>query len=63
MLESVRLIMKVSIIAFTDNGMEIAYILSNSLSSANPSKETFQRAQKDSFTYYNNLKFGLGSLA
>ena len=34
-------------------------ILSNSLSSANPSKETFQRAQKDSFTYYNNLKFGL----
>ena len=28
-------------------------ILSNSLSSANPSKETFQRAQKNSFTYYN----------
>ena len=34
-------------------------ILSNSLSSANPSKETYQRAQKDSFTYYNDLKFGL----
>ncbi len=34
-------------------------VLSNSLSSANPSKETYQRAQKDSFTYYNNLKFGL----
>ena len=34
-------------------------ILSNSLSSANPSEETFQRAQKDSFTYYNNLKFGV----
>ena len=27
--------MKVSIIAFTDNGMEIAYELSNSLSEAN----------------------------
>ena len=35
MLESVRLRMKVSIIAFTDNGMEIAYKLSNSLSEAN----------------------------
>ncbi len=35
MLEFVRLRMKVSIIAFTDNGMEIAYKLSNSLSEAN----------------------------
>ena len=35
MLESVRLRMKVSIIAFTDNGMEIAYELSNSLSESN----------------------------
>lgn len=35
MLESVRLRMKVSIIAFTDNGMEIAYKLSNSLSETN----------------------------
>ena len=34
-------------------------ILSNSLSSANPSKETYERARKDSYTYYNNLKFGL----
>lgn len=34
-------------------------ILSNSLSSANPSKETYERARIDSFTYYNNLKFGL----
>ena len=34
-------------------------ILSNSLSSANPSKETYERGLKDSFTYYNNLKFGL----
>ena len=35
MLEFVRLRMKVSIIAFTDNGMEIAYKLSNSLSETN----------------------------
>ena len=35
MLESVRLRMKVSIIAFTENGMEIAYKLSNSLSEVN----------------------------
>ena len=35
MLEFVRLRMKVSIIAFTDNGMEIAYKLSNSLSESN----------------------------
>ena len=35
MLEFVRLRMKVSIIAFTDNGMEIAYKLSNSLSEVN----------------------------
>ena len=34
-------------------------ILANSLSSANPSKETYERARKDSFTYFNNLKFGL----
>ena len=34
-------------------------ILSNSLSSANPSKETYERAYKDSYTYFNNLKFGL----
>ena len=34
-------------------------ILSNSLSSANPSKETYERARKNSFTYFNNLKFGL----
>lgn len=34
-------------------------ILSDSLSSANPSKETYERALKDSYTYYNNLKFGL----
>ena len=35
MFEFVRLRMKVSIIAFTDNGMEIAYKLSNSLSESN----------------------------
>ena len=34
-------------------------ILSNSLSSANPSKETYERAKLDSLTYFNNLKFGL----
>ncbi len=35
MFEFVRLRMKVSIIAFTDNGMDIAYKLSNSLSESN----------------------------
>ena len=34
-------------------------ILSNSLTSANPSKETLERARLDSLTYFNNLKFGL----
>ena len=34
-------------------------ILSNSLSSANPSEERYERAQKDSFSYYNNLKLAL----
>lgn len=34
-------------------------ILSNSLSSANPSKEAYERAKLDSLTYFNNLKLGL----
>ena len=34
-------------------------ILSNSLSSANPSKEAYERGRLDSLTYFNNLKFGL----
>lgn len=34
-------------------------ILSNSLTSENPSKETYERARLDSPTYFNNLKFGL----
>lgn len=37
----------------------LEYVLSKSLSSANPSKETYQRAQKDSPTYFDNLKLGL----
>ena len=47
MLESVRLRMKVSIIAFTDNGMEIAYKLSNSLSEAND-VDNFHRCNRNS---------------
>lgn len=34
-------------------------ILSNSLTSANPSKEAFERAKKESPTYFNNLKMAL----
>lgn len=34
-------------------------VLSNSITSANPSKEAFERAQMDSLNYFNNLKFGL----
>ena len=34
-------------------------ILSNSSSSANQSKETYEREELNSLTYFNNLKFGL----
>ena len=34
-------------------------MLSNSITSANPSKEAFEKAKLDSYTYFKNLKFGL----
>ena len=49
--------MKVSIIAFTDNGMEIAYKLSNSLSKENSNNISFTRCGKGELSIWTEEHF------
>ena len=50
--------MKVSIIAFTDNGMEIAYKLSDSLSKCDNNQISFTRCGKGELSIWTEEHFG-----